>query len=500
MVLLALLTLGVATGCSSAPTSSGSPAPTARPSAYSLDVAAQREAYTTDPRSPVIHDTETNALVPQRGRLFAATDQWEYPGPDAYGQVLVKDQANGPWTVFEQTQGLRVQALDSFPIPSDQGLGAGHSLLMTQAVLNGQSVVQWALDGAQAFTPADSYALPSPSDDVRAFGAHEADGQWAVYAGVNPTGILRGAWSASSHTIVFDPTPELSVPAGRPGVPAQKVTGFADCGGALYSTINTTLYRRNDGNLPAGVARWVPLYTESKAAAAFNSGLRGITCVTHDGSPSLLVSTEGSGDVYRFDNLPSGQIDVPPSARPGSGVTALVSTLEFSPIPAIAQMLAKTGTTVPPKGTGSIGYVIAAYNNGDFQTVELDGKTRQIFGFEWGYVGSCPQIRTCGPVAFKAIHFDAQACFAIRTPSRSSQSYQIHCLSGSDFTPAGTVSRPIRAGQAFVSIRTIVPSPFDDGRLYYGGYDCNFNPADGTAWVGTSTLTAIHPGNGKENS
>jgi hypothetical protein len=501
MALLALLALGVAAGCSSAPTSSGSSGPAPDGSPYALDVAAQREAYTTDASSPLIHDTETNALVPQGNRLFAATDQWEYPGPDAYGQVLVKDEANGPWKVFEQTQGLRVQALDSFSVPSDQGLGPGHSLLVTQAVLNGQSVVQWALDGAQAFAPANAYVLSSPSDDVRALGAHEANGQWAVYAGVNPTGILRGVWSPSSQTLVFDPAPELSVPASRPGVPAQKVTGFADCGGALYTTINTTLFRRNDGNLPAGVARWVPLYSEPRAPAAFNSGLRGITCITHDGSPSLLLSTEGDGDVYRFDNLPNGQIDVAPTLRPGPGVTALVPTLEFAPIPAVAQMLAATGTTVPTKGSGSIGYVIAAYNNGDFQTVELDGKPRQVFGFEWGYVGSCPSTRSCGPVAFKAIHFDAHACFAIRTPSGSSQAYQVHCLSGPGFTPYGTVGNPIRAGQAFVSIRTIVPSPFGDGRLYYGGYDCNFNPADGTAWVGTSTLSAIHIGNiGKETS
>ena len=485
---LALLVMVTVAGCSSSPGPTGVPS---GGSAYSLNVTAQREPYTTDQTSPVIHDTETNALVPQGNRLFAATDQWEYPGPDAYGQVLVKDQANGPWKVFEQTQGLRVQALDSFSIPVSGGLGAGRSLLVTQAVIGGQSEVQWALDGAVAFAPPDSYVLSSASDDVRAFGAHEANGQWAVYAGVNPTGILRGVWSPSMHTLVFDPTPELVAPGGKPGVPAQKVTGFADCGGALFTTINTTLYRRNDGTLPPGVARWVPVYREPKPPSAFNSGLRGITCITHDGSPSLLLSTEGDGDVYRFDHLPRGQIDAPGSAGPGSGVTALVPTLEFSPIPAIRQMLSNTGTSVPAEGDGSIGYVIAAYNNGDFQTVELDGKPRQVFGFEWGYVGTCPGTQTCGPVAFKTIHFDARACFAIRTPSGSSQSYEIHCLSGPDFTPPGVVDDPILGGQAFVSIRTIVPSPFGDGRLYFGGYDCNFHPADGTAWVGTSDRAAI---------
>lgn len=170
----------------------------------------------------------------------------------------------------------------------------------------------------------------------------------------------------------------------------------------------------------------------------------------------------------------------------------MIPTLEFTPVTAIRKMLSTTGTTVPSSGTGSIVYVIAAYNNGDFQTIRVGGKTRQIFGFEWGYLGACPSTRTCGPVAFGAVHFDAAACFALRTPSGSSQSYEIRCLSGPDFVPSGTVSNPIRAGQAFVSIRSIVPSPFGNGRLYYGGYDCNFHPADGTAWVATSTLAAIH--------
>ena len=85
----------------------------------------QRQPLTTNAKSPVAHDTETEALVAHSGRLFAATDQWEYPGPSAFGQVLVKKSKTSPWTVFEQTQSLRVQALDSFPIPSDQGLGTG---------------------------------------------------------------------------------------------------------------------------------------------------------------------------------------------------------------------------------------------------------------------------------------------------------------------------------------------------------------------------------------
>jgi hypothetical protein len=426
---------------------------------------------TTNSRSPVAHDTETMALVAHSGRLYAATDQWEYPGPRAAGQVLVKNSAASPWRVFEQTESLRVQALDSFPIPKDQAVGPGHSLLITQAIVEGRSRLQWLLDRAPSFTRRSSYPLPFVTDDVRAFGAHESGGVWAVYAGVAPTGILRGTWSRTKRTLVFNPRPELAVaPPSSPGLKTQKVTGFADCAGALYASINTKLFRRNDGVRPPGVARWVLVY-QAPLVGRHNSGLRGLTCTTHNGSPSLLVSTEGNGRVYRLDHLPRGHL---------TSDRSLKAHLEFSPIPSIRRMLAAQGTELPPFGAGAVHYVIAAYNN--FATIKLGSARRQLFGLEWSYATGCPATRTCQPAKF----FDGAACFAVRTDRAVSPTYAVRCLSGSHVTPTGMVTTPVHAGQAFVSIRTIAQSPFGDGRIYYGGYDCNFYPADGTAWIATS--------------
>ena len=451
-------------------------------------VPAVRQPLTTNQQSPVAHDTETDALVEHDGRLFATTDQWEYPGRSPSGQILVKDSPQSPWKAFEPTQGLRVsEALDSFEIPSDQGLGPGHSLLITHAVIDGRSQIQWLLDGAKSFSPQDSFLAPS-NVNVRSFGAHETGGVWAVYAGVVPTGILRGTWSKTMHTLVFDPTPELTEQRGPPGVPTQKVTGFANCAGSLYVTINTKLYRRNDGELRPGVARWVLLYQEPPVGRS-NSGLRGLTCITHLGSPSLLLSTEGNGDVYRIDQLPRGQLDDPAMASPGHGLRGVRPILEFAPVPALRNMLADQGTTVPARGRGAIDYVIAAYNN--FTTIKIDGVDRQLFGIEHAYLGGCPPTRVCGPTAYGVATFDASACLAVRTDART-PSYSLRCLSGPAFALAGEASKPIRSAQAFVSIRTITPSPFGDGRLYYGGYDCNFYPADGTAWVASSTPEALH--------
>jgi len=455
-------------------------------------VPAVRDSLSPGRSSPVSHDNEVMALATQGGRLFAATDQWMYPGPRAYGQILVKNSAGGRWRVFERTQVLRVQALDSFPIPADQGLGAGHSLLVTQVIVHGRSVIQWLLDGARSFAPSNSFTLASTAANVRAFGAHESGGVWSVYAGVAPTGILRGTWSKTRHTLQWSTVPELAASApGSPGVQTQKVTGFASCAGALYVSIDTVLYRRNDsGAAAAALSRWVPVY-EEPPVAAHNSGLRGVTCVTHDGAPSLLLSTEGNGDVYRLDDLPRGRLAGGAAVSPGHPWPGITPVLEFDPVPALRSLLAASGTPVPARGKGSIDYVIAAYNN--FESIDVGGVTRQFFGIEHAYLGGCPATRRCGPTAFGSATFDAAACFAVRTDSGgpAAPSYAVRCLSGPDFTPVAQPGDPITTGQAFVSIRSIAASPFHDGRLYYAGYDCNFYPADGTAWVGSSTAAAV---------
>ena len=166
---LIVVVIGSCAAEAAAPRASSAPS-----SSYA--VPATRQPLTTDPESPVAQDTENDVLVAQGSRLFASTDR-EYPGSPAYGQILVTDSADAPWKVFEQTQGLRVEnSMASFPIPADQVTGRGHSLLITVATLHGHNELQWLLDGATSFSPADSFPLLSDVVDVRSFGAHEAGG------------------------------------------------------------------------------------------------------------------------------------------------------------------------------------------------------------------------------------------------------------------------------------------------------------------------------------
>jgi len=97
-------------------------ATTTRGSGASYAVAAQRQPLTTNAESPVAHDTETEALVAQSGHLYAATGQWEYPGPSAFGQVLVKKSKT------KSVDSLRADTVPSGPsvglLPDSQRSGS----------------------------------------------------------------------------------------------------------------------------------------------------------------------------------------------------------------------------------------------------------------------------------------------------------------------------------------------------------------------------------------
>ena len=284
--------------------------------------------------------------MPHSGRLFAATGQWEYPGASASGQVLVKKSKTSPWAVFEKTQSLRVQALDSFPIPSDQGLGPGHSLLVTQAIVAGRSRIQWLLDGANSFS-LRRFVRSAAGADVRAFGAHEAGGVWSVYAGVRPTGVLRGVWSPARHTLVFNPNPELTVaPPGSPGAVTQKVTGFAECGGSAVHHHQHDLVpakRRRAACRHPSLGPGLPRATGGAAQqrASRHHLRRATTAHRRCSSRRRATATCTDSVISRGARSNDGE----PS--PGSVSDGLAQTLEFQPAPAIRQMLAAQGTVLP---------------------------------------------------------------------------------------------------------------------------------------------------------
>lgn len=403
--------------------------------------------------------TETVRLARHAGALWASTSQWKAPEPGG-GAVLRKRGPEAPWTVVLRSDQRRVMALESFTVPARRNGGAAAEVLLTQARVDGRSELRWLVGDADDLS--GRFPLESARADARSLGGHAEGDGFAFYAGVRPTGILRGEWRPEPGTIAWSREAELAVGGGRID---RKVTGFASCGGAMWATVRETLYRRREGDLASGAERWSRVYT-APVENARNSGLRGLTCIEHDGGPALLVAKEGRGEILRFD----ARGDEESSRADGS----LSPVVEADLRELVHESLRATGHALPARGRGAVGYVLPAYN----EMLEIaDGV--YLTGVEWSYRGGrCPETRVCQPERT----FDAAACTLRRERRASGAAWSLACLGG-EATPAPSVNVPVRPGESFVAVRALRPSPWVPGDLYLAGYDANFVASEGTAWI-----------------
>ena len=331
----------------------------------------------------------------------------------------------------------RVQALDSFPVPADQGLGPGHSLLITQAIVRRRSRIQWLLDGATSFTLASSYALPSAADAVRSFGAHESGRGVVGLRGRARPGSCAARGRGPGAPSCSGGTPELAAapPRGRRSEDPE--------GHRLRGLRRRPLRHDQHQAVPPqrrraclGTARWVLVYQEPPVGA-FNSGLRGPELRLARRSHPRSCCRPRAAETYTGSTAcRTGQLALALAPRPGRRLGGLTPVLEFAPVPSIAHDAGQRGHPVPASGNGSIGYVIAAYN--DFDHGEDRRAVRQLFGFERRVPGQVPARVSVRPGRIRRGQFGASACFAVRTDDgvHLAGLYTAVC-SGPDFTASG---------------------------------------------------------------
>jgi len=434
----------------SAPVDAGSPGcgtSAARP-AFLQPFAEGTDAPTNN--SEILH------LTPHRGRLYAATGQWMSTTQDG-AQILVRASADAPWSVFTRFAQVRNTVLESYALPLADGGSAEILVTVGRDGLDEPQRLRWLRDDEAAFRDVRG-ASNVDLGDVRSLGLHETPDGPRLFVGSARVGLVSVAWDPDAGELVADAaTPELQLEGQGTEV---KVTGFERCGGRLFATVENELYVRDDA---AGDPRWRPYFVAPEVSDA-NSGLRGLTCV--DGA-ALLVSLEGPGTVVRFDDLDAAE-----------GVPAV----ELEPRELVAERLRAWGHDVPADGRGSVGYIIAAYN----EWLRLDDG-RLLTGIEWAYQGAsaCPATRRCLPER----DFDAAACLLLRAPGAT---WSLECLGGAlDGVQGPPVTAPVTYGEAFVAPRTMRVSPFDPARLVVAGYDANFVPADGRAWIGALELACL---------
>jgi len=459
----AILAAAVLAACSDADV--GSPLETVDPAA--VPVTYEFVADTVADGDPLRATTEVTTVVAFAGDLWASTSQWMAPRPVG-GAILRRGARDGGWTSVLQTAQLRVMALEAFTVPSN---GGEAEVLLAQAQERGAGrELRWSVAPDRAL--ASRFALPHADATARSFGVHVADdGGVTFFAGVQPTGVLAGAWDADARTIRWSPTPELVAPGA--GLD-QKVTGFTSCGGAAWVTVRGTLYRRRtDGGTDAATGGpWQPVWTAA-VANPDNSGLRGVRCVHHDGAPAILLGVEGSGELVRFDAV--DRLGPVAAAR-------LEPLLELDTRALIERTLRAWGHDIPSSGPGAVGYTIPAYN--EFTDV---GERVVLAGVEWSYdLGRCPTTRRCQPQRT----FDAQACVLRRAGDTGTPDWQLRCLATPPDSPS-PVPDPVTPGAAIVAVRAMQVAPWSPDELWLVGYDANFVPSIGTGWSARLPLASL---------
>ncbi len=424
---------------------------------------------TRDQAGHLLGGTEVRTLVAHAGKLFAGNGYWEDESEGSQGaEILVLDRPGGRWRVdhvFDElmprgrARHLAIAAMGEAKFATDgNGRPLAHPvsiLLASTWDLSGEVEI-FARDDATGDWPGTTLAYDERIrgvrhlSQVRSFGSHRdrVTGIDYAFAGDDPHGIFNGVYDPSvPGRIRWSQTPELDISgisvADFPGIEGRlRVTSFAECNDRLYATVGQQIYERVDGAAP----RWRLLYSNRDPGRS-ESGLRGLTCAP---SPTgqgqvLLAAVEGTaGRIIRVD------------PHDGSEATDLD----------LHDFLGKAWGM-------DVGYTIAAYN--DMTEVrDNHGEDVLLIGLE-AFIPPETQV----PAGHRLFNpgrgrLEGDAWYLIRSPNGN---YDLRRI-------------PPRPGQAMVSTRSIVASPFHGDAIYFGGFDANKAPAHNTAWIVRATLDA----------
>ena len=417
--------------------------------------------------------TEIRSLVGHAGKLFAGNGYWEdEPGSEGLqgAEILVLDRPDGRWRVdhaFDEwmpdgrARNLAIAAMGEANFTTD---GRGKPLANPVSILLASTwdltgeVEIFARDDATGDWTAEMLAYDERIrgvrhlSQVRSFGSHRdrVTGIDYAFAGDDPHGIFSGVYDPTVPArIRWSQTPELDISAisvaDFPGMEGRlRVTSFAECNDRLYATVGQQIYERMDGATP----QWRLIYTNPNPGRS-QSGLRGLTAAP---SPTgqgrvLLAAVEGTAArIVRVD------------PRDGSEATDLD----------LHDFLSRTWGM-------DVGYAIAAYNNMT-EVHDAHGEDLFLIGLE-AFIPRYSQV-AAGHQVFNIGRgrLEGNAWYLIRSPDGK---YDLRRI-------------PARPGQAMVSTRSIVVSPFptEPDAVFFAGFDTNRTRVHNTAWIVRATLEA----------
>eukprot|EP00931_Biecheleriopsis_adriatica_P053158 TRINITY_DN3107_c1_g1_i2.p1 TRINITY_DN3107_c1_g1~~TRINITY_DN3107_c1_g1_i2.p1 ORF type:complete len:346 (-),score=3.10 TRINITY_DN3107_c1_g1_i2:285-1301(-) len=283
---------------------------------------------------------------------------------------------------------------------------------------------------------------------------------------VGRDGLVSGRYNPDSPISV---TFTNQIEPGSGPLP-QRALGLAELDGHVYCSAGALLLKRTKGSTDAS---WTVVFDmgiiDSSSVDADVGGLRGLTTIDNPESPtghSLLAAWNPNGDsqgcMTRFD--PNGQ----------GGFDHVRETCVTS------------HAKLNLGGDPYIAYVIAGYNNA-LPIPRSDGSTVHIIGYQmllWGLATyQHPVSYQIAAGGGSRTAYYAGASYLIR---KAPGIYESRTIMGPRRCPT-TEQHPIH-----VAARAYVLSPFPQGGVYFGGYDCNYFTSYDTAWVAWGSMEAVH--------
>ncbi len=403
--------------------------------------------------------TELRNLAAYEGRLYAGVGYWEdRPGDEGRqgAAILVLDGPAARWRiehVFDDAlprgrkRDFAISALAGVTFATD---GSGAKLAQPVSLLLASS---WDLTGA-----------------TRIFSRDDATGAWTattLSADKTAPDFLPQIRSLASYDpalpghIRWSAGPELDISAistsGFSGLSGRlRVSGFAECNGVLYAAVGQQIYAREDGAAP----RWRLVYSNPHPGFS-ETGLRGLTAIAKP------VANPGGGGA-------GGSKEVLLAAVEGNAARIL----RVDPDTGAEATELDLRRFLGEAWGGSVGYVIAAYND---MTKLHDWRHGDIV-----LIGLEAFIPPRSPIAYGHEVVDvgygrveSGGWYLVRHSDGRYDLRQVALAAPDD-------------RRALVAIRAILPSPFpgDEGALYFAGYDANKAPAHNTAWIARARAKA----------
>jgi hypothetical protein len=427
------------------------------------------DAPETDSNNQVLTSTEVVDMVTHKGKIYAATSNWNNPLQPFKGQVIVKNSHTADWLLDVDPPGLisRASSIKSVVFQTDingQALVQPDTILFIGLTTHDFSdspypgKVAWRNDsnGTWTYYDLDFSNHHLRRTEVRSMGFYrdKVTNADIVFAGAtpDPLGIFAGRYDATQpNKIVWDNVAEF-LPVNY-----ERILGFAECNGVLYAATKSRILKRNDGHSVSQC--WVELidFKDPQYFNVYSQGLysiyandediRSFTTTTLYNPVREVLTFTTFNRLFHFDPL----------------AKTLIEEINLKD-----WLQTETGNQYNYIQSGIISPFYTSQND-TFQLIGIEAI------FDTIYLANNSQPN------FEGI--DNKGFIIVRQ----------HLTNGTSNYQLQSISDPLFPNDTLTRVRTIINSPFqqEPGTIYAGGFAPWGNDIENTGWIYKGQLAQV---------